>query len=566
MWEYLEGSQTHGLVAVDAAGRIRVVNGAALKTLGWQRGEVLGKKLTEVVHWPELAEALSSGRYAYGVRTILGDTVIIADYFPWPDGEGGRGAAALFHDISLQERSSSERDYFRQLYREMQAVIDSSYDGFLITDGEGVILQVNKAYERIRGLKAEQVVGKSFDQLIAEGVYTYSVVDSVRRERDRVSVILSPKDNHLLFTATPIFDEEGNIYRIVINVRDMTELTKLRYELQHAKELSERYRSELNELRAQQALDDGIVAYSPAMRNTLDLALRVAGVDSTVLITGETGVGKEVVARLVHNSSSRRGEAFIRVNCGAIPETLLESELFGYEPGAFTGASKGGKPGLFELADRGTLFLDEVGDLALSLQAKILRAIQEREIIRVGGIKPRKVNVRIIAATNRDLEKMVREGKFREDLYFRLNVVPIHVPPLRERPEDIIPLTYHFRDIFNRRYGLKREFAPEVLEAFLEYSWPGNVRELENMVERLIVTASQDLITTASLPVQLRQRRKDAQISVSGIVPLKQAVEEVEKQVILEALARYKSPDKVAQVLGVNRATIFRKLKKIKGR
>lgn len=563
MWQYLLESSVCGFVAIDSKHKVKLINKYALKILEWgQESEVIGQDISKFMSWPELLEVVRTGGPVYGKQTLFRTKSVLADYIPWIENED-QGVAVIFE--AFQEEASQERDYFKGMYKELQAIIDSSYDGFLITDGEGRILQVNKAYERIRGLSQEQVVGKSFNELIREGVYTFSIVDEVIKEKNTVSTILSPIQNHLLFTATPIFDENKNVARIVINVRDMSELTKLRFQLETAKEQTNRYRSELDELRAQNLRTDGIVGNSLLMQKVWEISWQVAKVDSTVLITGESGVGKEIVAKVIHNQSERQKEPFIKVNCGAIPESLMESELFGYEPGAFTGAIKGGKPGLFELADKGTIFLDEIGELPLPLQVKLLRVLQEKEIMRVGGVRSRHLNVRILAATNRDLEKMVNEGSFREDLFFRLNVVPIHVPALRERTEDILPLIHHFRDFFNQKYYMKKEFAPDVIQIFLDYPWPGNIRELENIIERLMVTTPGDLITEQNLPAKFTSKKSEGPyVKVKGILPLQVVLEEAERQLVNEAMARYKSPEKVAEILGINRATVFRKLKKIR--
>jgi transcriptional regulator with PAS, ATPase and Fis domain len=300
------------------------------------------------------------------------------------------------------------------------------------------------------------------------------------------------------------------------------------------------------------------------MKKVFDFAARVAQVDSTVLITGESGSGKEIVAKTIHKLSKRKDGPLIQINCGAIPENLLESELFGYEPGAFTGASKEGKLGMFELAENGTLFLDEIGELPLNLQVKLLRVLQEREIVRVGGIKPKKINVRIIAATNKDLEKMVEKGMFREDLYYRLNVVRIKIPPLRERKTDIPPLIQHFLRKFNEKYEMNKKISPEVIERLIAYDWPGNVRELENLIERLVVIVIEDIIELKHLPdyLQASINSDHFQVSVSGIIPLKKASEDLEKQLISKALQKYGSTRKAAQILEVDQATIVRKAKK----
>ncbi|HWI54196.1 MAG TPA: sigma 54-interacting transcriptional regulator, partial [Desulfobacteria bacterium] len=304
----------------------------------------------------------------------------------------------------------------------------------------------------------------------------------------------------------------------------------------------------------------GMVTYSPKMLDLVELSIRVAQVDSTVLICGESGVGKELLAKLIHGQSARATGPFVKINCGAIPENLLESELFGYESGAFTGANRQGKLGMFELAHGGTLFLDEIGELPLGLQVKLLRAIQEQEFVRIGGVKARRVDIRFIAATNRDLEGMVETGNFREDLYFRLNVIPLTVPPLRERREDILPLIHHLQIKFTEKFKVERNFSPEVLRIFLNYSWPGNVRELENIVERLFVISPGPVVTPIQLPPRLVSGDLKGRIKVSGVMPLHEAIDELQRTLIEQAIARFGNTQKAAQALRIDNNTLIKKL------
>src|SRR5699024_3714408 len=291
----------------------------------------------------------------------------------------------------------------------------------------------------------------------------------------------------------------------------------------------------------------------------------VATVDSTILILGESGVGKEVITNFIHKNSSRAENAFLKINCGAIPENLLESELFGYEKGAFTGANNKGKAGLFELADNGTLFLDEIADMPLSLQVKLLRVLQEKEVMRIGGTRSISVDARIITATNTDLKKEVAKGRFREDLYYRLNVIPINIPPLRKRPEDILLLANHFIEYFNETHTTDRRFSPQILHAFQSYDWPGNVRELQNIVERLVVTSDERKISSDLLPEEFHKCSiNEESVKVNKIIPLKKCLELAEKQLLSLAREKYSSTTEIAKVLEVNQSTISRKFNKYK--
>lgn len=304
----------------------------------------------------------------------------------------------------------------------------------------------------------------------------------------------------------------------------------------------------------------GIVAKSPVMLELVKTALQVAKVDCTVLLQGESGTGKGIIANIIHQYSNR-SKPMVKINCGAIPESLMESELFGYEHGAFTGARKEGKAGKFEEAHNGTIFLDEIGDLPLHLQVKLLRVLQDKEIVRVGGAEAKKVNTRVIAATNKDLHQMVLEGIFREDLFYRLNVIPLKVPPLRERREDIMPLILFFKNIFEEKYKVKRDCSNQVVKIFLSYDWPGNVREIENLIERIHVISDPMEVITPEILIKdylniNRQKSEEKAVIVHRIISLKKANEELERQLLEMAVVKYKTLKQIALALDVSEATI----------
>lgn len=448
----------------------------------------------------------------------------------------------------------------RTLNTEMEVIFNSSYDELFITDGQGKTLRASAAAERHYGLKPSELEGRSVYELEAEGIFTPSATIRAIKEHRRVTLMQETRNGRrLMVTANPVFDEQGNLIRVISNSRDLTEVLLLKEQLDEAERLMARYSQELETLRKEQLKIPGLVAESPAMRYVVDLASRVAAFDTTVLILGESGVGKNVIARTIHRLSHRRDGPFIEVNCGAIPEPLLESELFGYERGAFTGARKEGKLGMFELAHQGTLFLNEVAELPLSMQVKLLHAIQDRTITPLGGSRPRQIDVRIIAATNRDIAVMVQSGQFREDLYYRLNVVEIPIPPLRERREDILPLLKNALARFNTRYGLEKTFSPGVLQRLLEHDWPGNVRELENLVERLVVTSAGPEIGLEDLPPRLAAPAPQA---TDRIIPLRQALAEVEEGLYRLAWEKTRSSYKVAELLGVSQSTAYRRLRR----
>ncbi|KJS01417.1 MAG: hypothetical protein VR68_05310 [Peptococcaceae bacterium BRH_c4a] len=568
--ETILDSAHNGIIAVDSEGIVTIFNSAAEKITRRTKAQALGKHLSQVIIPQGLLNVLKEGRfqrqYKFSVNYSSGSHIYLTNRSPIIENDKITGAIAVFQDISEIEFISEELNSVKQLNNELECIINSSYDGILITDCKGDIINSNKACERITGKQPLYLKGKNITDMANEGISPPSIIEKVIEKGEAATLAEeTPSGNHLLITASPVKNPEGQIFRVVVNVRDLSELNQLRQELEQSKELSERYHKELAHLRQKQFSRKGLVFNSPNMQELLKTTLRLSEVDSTVLLLGESGVGKEVIATIIHSRSKRKAGPFIAVNCGAIPAGLLESELFGYEKGAFTGANREGKTGMFEMANNGTLFLDEVGDTPKDFQVKLLRAIQEREILRVGGIKPRPINVRIIAATNSNLEALVREGRFREDLYFRLNVVPLYVFPLRERKEDIIPLAHSFMREFSRTYNIKKEFTPEAFEALLQYDWPGNVRELENIIERLMVTLPDHTITTEHISSLLFKEPASfsPEISVKGILPLKEAVNLVEKQLILNALKKYGSTYKAAKALQVDQSTIVRKYNKL---
>lgn len=451
------------------------------------------------------------------------------------------------------------------LNHELDAIIENSFDAIYITDREGTTIKTNSAIERITGIPKQYYLGKNSKDLVKRGILKESVTFKVLKERKTVSLIQNNfAGKETLMTGTPIFNEEGEIEIVITNIRNLSELNQLHTELNKALELNDQYRKELERLKTRTRQDPDVIVQSKLMLDIYDTADRIADFDATILILGETGVGKDVLARRIYCSSQRheKGE-FIKINCGAIPLDLLESELFGYEAGAFTGANKSGKPGMFELADKGVLFLDEVGELPLVLQVKLLRALQEKQIQRIGATKSKNVDVRLVAATNRDLKEMVKKGEFREDLFYRLNVIPISVPPLRNRKEDILPLIQYFLNVFNHKYGISREFDRSLKEFFYHYEWPGNVRELSNLVERLVLTVPSKEVTVKDLPMEYQLEYGEHQIAAfDDDVTLKDAIETVERDLLTNAVEKYDSTYKIAEKLGTSQATIVRKLKK----
>jgi PAS domain S-box-containing protein len=478
------------------------------------------------------------------------------------DGLSCAGSLVEYMDIT-------ELHHSKQTISEMNDIIEAVSDGIYVTDGQGNTLRINSACQQITGLIKEKVMGQNMRTLVQKGLLSASCSLKVLETKQRTTILQNtPSGKTVIVTGTPVFDEKGEIKRIISSTRDITELNQLKSLLEKERQLSHRYYSELLGLKMKHLneFQKDFIAYSEKMFKIVEMAMRVARTDSTVTITGESGVGKEVIARLIHNESSRAKEPFMKINCAAIPDSLLESELFGYEKGAFTGARKGGKPGLIELANNGTLFLDEIGEMSLNLQAKLLQVIQEKSFIRVGGSGPIHVNIRIVVATNQDLVQLVEQGKFRKDLYFRLNVIPINIPPLRERTDGIPPLVYRFLSRCNVKYGMNKMISSETVDILQRYSWPGNIRELENLIEQLVIITPGNCIMPENLPAHIRQSQNQEsnkqKIVVNGIPKYKEALEEVEKQLYLKAYQRHNNTYKIAEALGVSQPTVVRKLKK----
>ncbi len=549
----------NGILAIRSDGTILVANRVVEQLLGIDRAELLGKHIVDILPESLLPQIVESEEFLAGQMITLNNTLLMANLSPIMSGDTVIGAISVFQDISILENTSCELHYVSDHIKELGAIINSSYDGIFITDGNGVVLRLNKAYQRMTGIDPEEVIGRNMRQLVEDKYYDQSVTLLVMESRKAMTINQTIKgERNFLVSGSPVFDDAGNLFRVVTNVRDVTELVKLRDQLVKTKEQTLKYESEISYLRSLQIEASDIIFRSKSMAQALVTATKVAYVDSTVLITGDSGTGKELIAKLIHKKGKGSLQPFITINCAALPEQLLEAELFGYEGGAFTGAKKEGKPGLFELAHNGTLFLDEVGDMPMVLQAKLLRAIQEKKIMRLGGTKSISVNVRIVGATHRDMLKMIERREFRRDLYYRLMVVPIHLPPLRERREDIPLLAVHFLDKFNRRFGYCKTISPQAIDALVNYSWPGNVRELENLIERLMVITVDNEIGASHLPETLRQ---------TGFLPrrgsqLNDAVAQLEAHMLREAFEEHSSWQRAASALGIDKATAYRKAAK----
>lgn len=465
------------------------------------------------------------------------------------------------NELEKQIKRLSSQQY---LYNEM---LNKLKDGIYITDDEGITTYVNDAFLNLSGLTREQIIGKSVYDLRKHNVLPNSCCAKVIETKGPVSTINNYyKGQRCLVSGSPIFDECGNLKKTIAVIRDVSELDVLMKNITKEKNLfivNNEY-DDFN-IKTKGAIKDPI-NNNEKMKGIYNKAKKIAKVDSTVLILGETGVGKDFIATYIYNISSRNKGKFIKINCGAVPEHLMESEFFGYEEGAFTGAQKGGKKGLFEEANGGVLYLDEIGDMPYTLQVKLLSAINDRMFYRIGGISPVEFNARIIAATNVDLKQLVEEKKFRSDLYYRLNVVSFVIPPLRQRKEDIIPLAQQFIEYYNNKYGKNCYFTSGCLENFLVYEWPGNIRELKNIIERLILMTDEAYIDKELFREQLMLSDSTDENSKfsSDNKTLKDKLDEYERVIIETTLASSKNMKEAASKMGIDISTLVRKKQKYK--
>ncbi|MFC5591425.1 sigma-54 interaction domain-containing protein [Sporosarcina soli] len=424
---------------------------------------------------------------------------------------------------------------------DLKTILDNCREVIFVSDTSGKALRVSSSWKPLWEKEGKDFFDKGVFQVEKEGVISRSATRLVSERKELVQIVQQTNTGRtLMVTGIPILNDAGEIQRIVSISEDITEISSLQKELN-----SEKVKNEQLNARLYDETSASIVVNSEDMNNVLQKVFKIADVDSTVLIAGESGVGKEVIANYIHKWGNRANKPFIKINCGSIPENLLESELFGYSKGAFTGALREGKKGLFEAANGGTIFLDEIGEMPPALQVKLLRVLQEQEVTRIGETSPIKIDVRVITATNRNLSEEVQQKRFREDLYYRLNVVPIHIPPLRERKEDILPLVLHFTEEFNRKFLKTKVFSPETITYFYSYSWPGNIRELRNIIERIIVMTDSDYLEPDHLPDLLQRgvgetiTTQPMELAIAGSATITSKPRNVAPFETLEVLARH---------------------------
>ncbi|MET3288906.1 UNVERIFIED_CONTAM: PAS domain S-box-containing protein [Brevibacillus sp. OAP136] len=461
-------------------------------------------------------------------------------------------------------RFELESDYFLQ-------ILDTIDSGVHIADYQGNTLWINKTVEKMIGIKREDLIGINVSQQEQNGMFSPSVIRTALEQKKKSTLVQRMQNGKKYMVSAHILYNQKNEPQYVIAYGPDFNKVLLEgspAEVDEIRLLLERYIRELRRSNVKQSYngkeEHAFIGKSKAFDTLTEFIEKVADVETTVLIAGETGVGKNVVAEHIHQLSERQEHPFIHINCAAIPEALLESELFGYQKGAFTGANNSGKLGLVKMAEKGTLFLDEVSELPLPLQSKLLQLLQNKTYLPIGSSETVKANVRIIAATNQDLEMLVEQGKFRADLFYRLNVLPIHIPPLRERQDDIFPLLCFYLQKFNSKYNRNRKLSNEAIHALQQYRWPGNIRELENVLEQLVIMAKKDEITIHDLPKRyLEQADKEVHsFSVSQTACLKTTLYDIEREIILQSYQEHKTTRKTAKALGITQSSLIRRMAK----
>jgi PAS domain S-box-containing protein len=551
------------LLAVDRSGVIFLANTIASERFG----VALKSQLKDVI--PELVDIVDKTIAVGNRRSEISIQVDSVEYLTSVSPvllEGELiGVICLLEESTDLEKTAMKMRFFQNIIRELDAIIDSSSDGLFVCDAQANVIRVNPASERIHHIKAKELIGKNMVDLINQGFIDRSAALEASQSKTTVSLLQDKDNRKLISTGTPVFDDAGNLIRVVVSERDISEIDKLQRELEEQASLKDQLQHQLLEMQQADLKNNKIIARSPSMIRALERALKASPANSSVLITGESGVGKGLIANLIHKHSSRSENPLIRINCGAIPETLIESELFGYEAGAFTGAQAGGKPGSLELANGGSLFLDEIAELPLSAQVKLLRFLEDGRLVRLGGSKVRTIDARILAATHRNLKDMVANGTFRHDLFYRLNVIPLHLPALRERSACILPLIRHYIEFFADLVGTRKRLSRSALDALLAYSFPGNVRELMNICERAVVMSETGVIDLPDLPKDVARRTPEGPALADQWpkgMTLKQILISVERKVLLQTLEKYKNQSEMAEALGVSQPTIARRLKK----
>ncbi|WP_291327978.1 sigma 54-interacting transcriptional regulator [Desulfovibrio sp. UCD-KL4C] len=558
---------SYAIVVVDNNCIVTNMNNVAMDFLKrHDRAAVIGidSKFILPIATPFVKQGLASEDFKNGVgRIVKKGAELFFEITPLIVDDVLEGAVISLQKPSRFEELAVELSSFQEMAITLQAIFDSSSDGIWVTSGEGIVSNINKASENLNGVKAGKVVGKRIDVILKQGLVDVSVSKEVLEKKHQVSMLqnIVKTGRQLLCTGTPVFDKKGELSMVVVNERDVTELLDLREHLKTAREITEKARKEITSLNMMELGKGAFIAESKSIRRLLGSALKLSQLEvSGILLLGESGTGKSLMAKLLHQQSPRSSGPFLAINCAAVPEQLFEAELFGYEKGAFTGARETGKAGLMALADGGTFFLDEVGEMPPSVQAKLLKCIDEKEFTPLGGSIPKKINCVIIAATNKNLEEQVAKKKFRKDLFYRLNVFTLTMPPLRERVEDIFALATAFLKKYNDRYGKFKTFSPKSLRTLQNYSFPGNIRELDSLIKKGVAVAEEQLLD--NYLEQSLNGAEDSEVSFERGASLQEALDRLERDILIEAKKTCGTTREMAEYLNISQPSVVRKLKK----
>ena len=563
-------SASTGIISIGADGIINYCNAQASVILDFDVAGTIGEHIS--TSYPKMAlqvgPCLESGEARLGRHIRTGGKELVLDVSPILEGEGIQGAVCCIKDMNEFEQAALQLESYKLLNKQFETIFNASSDGIWVMDNTGAVIDINSTAEKYIGIKAEDVIGKNIEYLVEKGYMDRAVTPEVLASKRQVNLLqyVNKTGKYVLATGTPAFDENGEISLVVVNERDMTRLNELLEQLDETRRVSNRYKEEVTELSLLELKRGEIVAESRAMKQVLKTALKLSHMEvSNILIQGDSGTGKGLLAKFIHQQSQRAGKPFIQINCAALPENLLEAELFGYEKGAFTGAHQKGKAGLFELAQGGTLMLDEIGDLPYAMQAKLLKCLEDLEIMHLGGLKPIKIDCIVIAATNQDLETLVAEEKFRKDLYYRLNTFNFRIPPLKERPEDIFELANTFLAKYNRTFKQDKQLSYRAIEILESHDFPGNVRELKNLVKKAVVMGDErriDSIILQSLNKKYSHELTPDEDDDSERCYLTEKLDHVEMKVLKNALTHCRSTREMATYLGISQPSVVRKMKK----